>query len=433
MIDSTLGGGVLMGWAHNLGVLLLPIMALGFLQQRKDLDGTGWTLGAAGLLVIAASAWNWPHQISPWPFSAYVAFSMAIGLWTAALARTTRHDGHGWTHAGLAVAVGFMATLALVVWTGMVMGQVGARSLVHAMPGFGNIRAIGHFGAWAMVGAAGAVFALHDSRHRSRLLALFALLAASFVLGWSGGRTGFLAAFLGIALAALIARARWQRVASVGAVVALGFALSVFSPQPNNQFGVLDRMGWVVQSLLPTAEEDGGTNQHTGDATALAAHTAPIAPSAINNASSRRLELWAKGWETIQERPWTGHGLGTWRHDGDGSQYRGVFHLHNLPLDLMHSYGIPLGAALVLLAFAAFLRSSLAAWRIGPTAAVAYGWLVTTAAMSLLDAVAWMPYGAALLGGTIGWLCAVDRRAGGAPTAPLPDGVDGGQAMGKSL
>lgn len=425
MIDSTLGGGVLMGWAHNLGILLLPIMALGFFQHRKDLDGTGWALGAAGLLVIAASAWNWPHQISPWPFSAYVAFSMAIGLWAAALARTTQADGHGWTQAGLAMAVGFMATLSLVIWTGLVMGEVGVRSLVHAMPGFGNIRAIGHFGAWAMVGAAGAVFALQDGRHRARLIALFALLAATFVLGWSGGRTGFVAAFLGIAVAAIVARARWKRVVSVGAVVALGLALSVFSPQPNNQFGVLDRMGWVVQSLLPTVEGEGDTGPSLGEPTPQAA---PIAPSAVNDASSRRLELWAKGWDTIQAQPWTGHGLGTWRHDGDGSQYRGVFHLHNLPLDLMHSYGIPLGAALVLLAFAAFLRASIAAWRIGPTAAVAYGWLVTTAAMSLLDAVAWMPYGAALLGAAIGWLITVDRRARSAPTASGLDGTEGQRA-----
>lgn len=420
MIDSTLGGGVLMGWAHNLGVLLLPIMALGLFQQRKALDATGKALGAAGLLVIGASAWHWPHQISPWPFSAYVAFSMAIGLWSAALARTTQGDGHGWTYGGFAMAVGFSSTLALVVWTGMAMveGNTSIDAFVYGMPGFGNIRALGHFGAWAMVGAAGAVFALPNPR--ARLVALAALLVATFVLGWSGGRTGFVAAFLGIAAAALVARAGWQRLVPVGGAVALGLVLSTLSPQPNDQFGALDRMGAVVKSMAPAP---------------VSPHTLPtgVPPLDLNAASSRRMELWAAGWDTITEKPWTGHGLGTWRDDGDIARYRGVFHLHNLPLDLMHSYGIPLGGGMILLALAAFVQASGAAWRIGPTATVAYGWLVTTAAMSLLDAVAWMPYGAALLGGTIAWLCAVDRRAGGAPTAPLPDGADGGQALGKSL
>ena len=399
LIDTTLGGGsVLMGWAHNLGMLLFFITLLGIWQNRTQLDRAALAMIGAGVTIIAASAASWGTQISPWPFSAYVAFSLAIGLWLAALARGAHTPTRAWTGAGVAMAIGLAPVLGLVAWVGMVMGAHDVYMLVHGIPGFGNIRAIGHFAGWAMVGAAAAAFVLPRTRHAAGALLL--LIIASFVLGWSGGRTGFVAALVGIVFAAVVARAKWKRLIGVGAAIVVGLGLSIFSPQPNNQFGVLDRMARVVEGIAKDAMDVAVEGATTG-ATATAAAT--------NSASSRRLELWAKGWETILERPLLGHGLATWRHDGDISQYRSVFHLHNLPLDTLHSYGIPIGAALLLVLLLGFVKTQVSAWKVGPDAAVPAGWLAATSAMCLFDAVGWMPFGAAMIGATMGWLLIATR------------------------
>lgn len=128
-------------------------------------------------------------------------------------------------------------------------------------------------------------------RHGHRIVHLALLLTVTNVLFIMTGRTGYLVMLVGLSLSGFMATpARW-RLAALAAPVLLAVAAFTLSPRLH------DRVMQVQQDI---------TQYRQGN---------------INSSQGLRLDYWRAAVEGIAERPWVGHGVGSYsrvytEHDG---------------------------------------------------------------------------------------------------------------------
>jgi len=270
--------------------------------------------------------------------------------------------------------------------------------------GFSNVRSLGHYTTVAvtiLIGLSALMLADTSTRLLRRRLAWhFAGLAMMWsLLFWSGSRGGIMALGLGIPFACLIlGRLRLQEVVYNGAAAAAGALLSLFYVIPHAAYGVFHRL---AQSAGKMADSSG----------------AGLADELANG----RAELWAWTLERIAERPWFG-----WSFlpmSGIDIEARPkVAHAHNVILDYLIGYGIPVASLVFAVVGYLWLRAALAA-RARPTPGnITALYLMTMLPIySMVSAVLIAPYQLILfgicIGGLIGGQIRDDRAAGESESA----------------
>jgi O-antigen ligase len=382
------GTAVLMGWAHNWGFLLLLATFVPLRHHYKEISRTdiSLTVGLVGVSLVTILSWS--DFASPWIFSAYTLLAIWTGWLAYLFAHTVEVDERAWNRGGRILGIGLIPVLFLPAWVWMMEDTRPALEWVYHMTGFSNIRALGHFiplGAGALI----AWLWTRDLPYKRIWWPLIALFW--MVCFWSGSRTGLLAGIVGIVGTAVICRISWQDVVKAFLAIIVGAGLSLFLPKPSPHFGTLDRIA-VIQDLLQDIQEPQAQTQPQGDTDFLL------------KASSGRTDLWKRGITSIQEHPILGNGLANWRGDVNNDPQKPMFHLHNIFLDTLHSFGILFGGLFCLILIAGASSALYQGYLIGRTAALPVILLLNVGVMSMFDAVLWMPYPAAIAGISIGML-----------------------------
>lgn len=189
-----------------------------------------------------------------------------------------------------------------------------------------HVRHLAFFGG-ALVGLSLGVLATACGR-RTRILAMIGLFLGYYLCAWSGGRNQFLVCIVGtVAMAVIFARRDFLRfVASCAAIAAVAMPLTLLTAPPDSYYGlgaVIERSGLASGDSLQT----------------------------INY----RWNMWQDTFHAaLRERPLIGHG----RNSFEYTVREGVFHPHNLLLQLFYNWGVIGSMAIGYLGLAALLRSS---------------------------------------------------------------------------
>jgi O-antigen ligase len=255
-------------------------------------------------------------------------FILVIGGTLHLDARHVVADGHvGDLHALTAWS---MAATAVAVLCGALVHLWGEWPRVQPFlytDGFGNIRTLGET---ALLGLAVGL-ALNTRRFAWAPFAIAVVMA--MILAWSGTR----GAWVGLG-AVLVVGAVWWAVPPMAVVrwlaaIALGAALSISLPLPDRNYGVF-RAAAVVKEAATVAKD---------------LEAAAVERKDTQASDSNRLALWTWGIGSIQAEPLVGQGFAAMGTIPDKPNHARFKHLHNLPLDLMFGFGVPVGLALTLL------------------------------------------------------------------------------------
>lgn len=384
------GEAILMGWAHNWGLMLLFFLFVPARHLWKNTTRTDKRLSLFLLATMPAIVWTWTWMDSPWLFSTYVYLSMLTGWLAYLVGKGLEPDASTLNLPAKWLAMGMLPLILMPLMVTIFMDtRANMEEWVYMMPGFSNIRAVGHFIAIGAVAAT--AWAWHKNSTSPFWWGLIALL---WMVGfWSGSRTGLAAGFFALIGTAFLCRLSWKAAGLSLGVFALGAVLSAPWPLPTYHFGAIERFSNIATFIKTPAET---TTQSTAASTI----------TGINQASSGRIDLWTRGVESIMNKPLTGSGLGNWQQDPYNNPERPFFHLHNIVLDTLHSFGLVLGTALLLTLLAGAGLALKQGWRIGKDAAFPVAMIFTSAGLALFDATLWMPLPAALTGMAIGSLMA---------------------------
>lgn len=389
------GEAVLMGWAHNWGLLALLVF---FVALRPHWSKLSKPLLLMSALFFLGSLWigfhTWPSMESPWLFSTYVLVAMWIG-WLGYLTGLTNEDTTPDNH-GKWIALGLIPLLVLPFYSQMFFDTRTAIDWAYKVVGFGNIRAMGHFLALGVVAHTAWIWVNKPNKAWWILNATLWML-----LFWSGSRTGLFASLGGLSMAAILGRYHWSNLAKSLTALTLGAVMSLFLFEPTNHYGGLKRVSIIAQSFenTPLFEKDSSPNSNQSDAT----QPKTLSQSA-DRASSGRTKLWKQGWTATLEKPLLGHGLGNWKEDTHNTSDKNFFHIHNIILDTLHSFGLVIGGALLALFGFASLRGLQDAWRLKNQGTFYVAMFVCVGIMALLDAILWMPVTTAIAGISLGTL-----------------------------
>lgn len=236
---------------------------------------------------------------------------------------------------------------------------------IYAFPPFVNVRkftsllavaALVVLALWAMTGRRSPdATAAGPSARAAVALSLWVLLAT--FLFWTGGRAPVVALIIGIAAGVILCERTARRrllVAAVAGLVLAG-ALSSLLPRPSLAAG-------LVQRLTETAQ----------------------APT-VELATTHRAGIWQQTAELIAQRPWLGHGYNQWMLQNPEFRLHGS--THNLPLQVVHDFGILGGGALLLLVFGTWAGHLRGASNRHPLHLVALMALTSLLAQSFVDAI----------------------------------------------
>lgn len=382
------GDAVLMGWAHNWGLILLLSIAFPLYKNWRSIPSLDVKI--TGVLLVG-SAWviyTWTTMASPWLFSAYAFLSLWTGWLAYLLGKSVDADTSTWIKPAFWMAVGILPALFVPAY---VLAYVDTRipeEWVYRMLGFGNIRAIGHF--VAICGMAATVWAWHKGKAGWYWWPALTLI---WTLGfWSGSRTGLATALMALLGTALICRIGFIKMTLATAVFLVGGALSSFIPAPTHHFHALDRF-----AAMGTSISEGVASTRTPDATTTTV-------TGINKASSGRVDMWTRGAQSVMNHPFIGNGLGNWKADPNNNTDRVFFHLHNIILDTLHSFGLIVGSIMLLGLAWAGLRALYTGWQVGQAAAFPTAMILVSAGLSMFDATLWMPLPAGIAGITLGMM-----------------------------
>ena len=222
-------------------------------------------------------------------------------------------------------------------------GQFLARATVQGVA-VGNLRQPNHLGSlllWALI----ALFALRDMRRmRDEVICLLGvLLVLAIVL--TGSRTGVLGVVLlalwGVVDRRLSGRTRVLLIATPALYAVLWFALSMWAHASGQSFAGERRLSLA-----------------SGDI------------------SSSRFAIWSNTVAMIARDAWRGVGAGefnfAWTLSAFPERPTAFFdHSHNLPLQLLAEFGVPLGALVIGLLLAALIQAGRRAWSQEDTGGVA--------------------------------------------------------------
>lgn len=274
--------------------------------------------------------------------------------------------------------------------------------------GFSNVRSLGHYSTVAvtiLIGLSALVLGdIATHRKRQRVGWHFAGLALMWsILFWSGSRGGIMAIGVGIPLACLVlGRLRLWEVAYNTAAAIAGAVLSLAYVIPHSAYGLFDRL---THSAGKLAEGAGA--------------------SLAEEVGNGRGEVWAWTLERIAERPWFG-----WSFlpmSGIDIETRPkVAHAHNVILDYLVGYGIPVACLVFAVVGVLWVRALLAA-RSNPTpSSITAAYLITMLpAYSMVSAVLIAPYQLILFGICIGALIGGDIRRKMRPNPKEKDKPEG--------
>ncbi|MBE7419878.1 MAG: O-antigen ligase C-terminal domain-containing protein [Ideonella sp.] len=269
-----------------------------------------------------------------------------------------------------------------------------ARSVI-AGRAVGNLRQPNHLASlvlWALI----AIVALHESKAMSRGLALAAALLCLFAVVLSGSRTGVLGVLLlagwGLLdrhLSRPTRRALWVMPL---AFAALWGAMALWAHWSAHTFGAEGRM-----------LAEGG------------------------DISSSRFAIWSNTLALIAQQPWTGVGMGefnfAWTLTAFPHRPVAFFdHTHNLPLQVLVEFGVPLGLAVIALLLLALLQALRRAWAaagpLGTAQRSAFMLVLMIGLHSLLEYPLWYVY--FLLPTAFAWGFALARPAAAQPDDGVP-------------
>jgi O-antigen ligase len=390
------GEAVLMGWAHNWGFVTLLVFFVALKPYWTKLSKSFLSLTA---IFFIGSLWigfyTWPSMESPWLFSTYTLMAMWCG-WLAYLTGLTNEDTPP-LHHGKWIALGLLPLLALPFYSQIFFETRTAIEWAYKVVGFGNVRAMGHFLALGVV--AHTAWMWMQKPHKAWWFLTIVLWTLLF---WSGSRTGLFGSVVGLTLAAGISRTHWRLIAAAAATMIVGATLSLFLFEPTHHYGGLKRVSIIAQAF----EDNALSNTTTTTSTTETAQNAPTKnfSQSAGRASSGRTDLWRQGWAATLENPLTGNGLGNWKEDTHNSSEKNFFHLHNIVLDTLHSFGLIIGGALLALFGFASLRGLVDAWRLKQHSTFYVAMFVCVSCMALLDAILWMPVTTAIAGICLGSL-----------------------------
>jgi O-antigen ligase len=326
-----------LGASNNLFFLWLTPIALlatvrGLVQAARGHSDNPWFLP----LLLALVAWG---LLGLWWNGVTASLTDMVLPITALVVLVVGGTLH--VHARSVVAQGHVADLHnLTAWSlgatgvGVLFGGVvhmfgpwaEVQPFLHT-DGFGNIRTLGET---ALLGLA---VGLAMNARRFALVPFVLAVAMAMILAWSGTR----AAWVGLG-GVLVVGAVWWAVPVLGvarwlAAIALGAALSIPLPLPDGNYGAF-RASAFVEEATTVASDIGAAATKAKDTEA---------------SESNRLALWSWGIDRIQEAPLMGRGFAAMGTLPDKPAHANFKHLHNLPLDLMFGFGVPVGLALTLL------------------------------------------------------------------------------------
>jgi len=391
----------MMGRANNLAsawcalfLLLLPP----FLKFADTPASKRFLLASAGfvLFALATTALQTTSPLLGYGSVGIIAGALAAGFIAHVLAREGHPAGRVLVAAVLLSAIG----LPLIPLLISIDPDRHEKFWMHVY-GHGNIRSVGFYAAAGIAVATGLGFTPGTGRARAiRLALLFVLLVATWtVLFWSGSRAAVAALALSLPFSLiLLRRLSWVALPTTLAAIPLGAWLSTFLWAPDRTFGLANRV----------------------EATLGALRHADSAQLAATRVTSNRTDLWLWGLDRIREAHLWGEGaLPMFRYRTPQFNY---LHLHNIALEYLWDYGIPVGGAVLALAFLLWARALGAARRQRGGIAGALGMMLATLAFyAQVDAILLMPFHLLFFTMAIGVLLARTGRADGSLPQDSPE------------
>lgn len=333
LLSALVGPSAPYEWAENIGVFI----AIGFgvvtivqrpwrlLSSRTNRWIAGGTVVAlvwmaVSIVMIASSSL----------IAAIASVMLVTGLSAGIVAYSVAEKDRELIFRLFLVAT-FVGNLATVVMPGFIswIGTPPAPYVYwsHALPGFGNVRVLGHFSAMGI--AAGIGLFLIQPRDGSWRLPILAGLTLLWMIGfWGGTRALLVALVLAIPLAFAITRAAsWREVSALTASAVTGSLLSILLPRPDSSFGIIQRLEGARTAM---AETPGGLT--TG-----------------------RTQIWEWCLQKIAEYPL--FGLGYNQIGVLGKPPLLVFHAHNVVLEWLVGFGLVFGTLMLAILAVLVLRA----------------------------------------------------------------------------
>ena len=331
-------------------LVLWPELRTGLLPRGRLAVLTGVVMGFALFLALVRA----PHMI----FSLTV-LHFWLGAMIAGRAMQLAIRAQGPRLAEYALVMLLIAGplyVTLLPLMQVVYGGAEPLDWLNGMPGFNNVRKMSHLLTLSAISGLGLVAFAPADRLTRREMAIMGLsvLALALVL-WSGARGAWIASCAGMLIVGVVAlRAGIRfRLVRVLAVVPPAVLLALVLPVPGRSLG-------LVEELRTSATR--GTDV-----------------SAISNG---RLDMWSNAVELIGQSPISGLGWGQYiflqdRHPST--------HLHNFPLDLLLSFGVPMGLLAIGVLLALWVAAHRRAIHAGGTAMAALCVLDMMAVYSLVS------------------------------------------------
>ena len=227
------------------------------------------------------------------------------------------------------IVIGAIPLLSLPAFVAITIEDQSSREWVFGMYGFGNIRALGQYTGLAIAVLIFATGKALLTKAKPNIAIHFIFLTGLWsVIAWTGSRAAILSVVIAYAVVYVWAHRfafKELLVNSIAAVV--GIALSTLYAIPNAAFGIVDRVA--------------------SDATVAQSNTGDFAVT-LNSLSSNRFGVWSWTLENIFDHPWMGSGY-LFMISLDSNERPSVAHAHNIVLDYMVGFGIPVALSVLIL------------------------------------------------------------------------------------
>lgn len=287
------------------------------------------------------------------------------------------------------IKIGAIPLLLMPAFVTLTINDLEPREWMSQMYGFGNVRALGQYASLAimvMISATGHVL-LTKSKLTFTIHLIF-LTGLWSVVAWTGSRGSILAVIIAYAaVSAWIGRKAIKEIIINAAVASIGVATSTLYTIPHNAFGIVDR----VAAAANVVHKDTGNITQT-----------------INTLSSSRLSVWSWTIERIADHPWIGSGY-LFMTALPRDERPSVVHAHNIILDYMVGFGIPVAVITLLVIFTLWVKAMLVVRRMPSAGNVTAACVITMLPIySMLAAGLTLPFELAVFGAITGSLLGAD-------------------------